>query len=126
MPNATANLEETERLELKSLPEGYVVLRRMTYGQIVQRRALSKMSMAMEKGSRSLAAEMAMSSKEITLFEFAHCIVEHNLEDAEGRTLNLSSEKDFAKLDPRVGQEIEFKIAKMNDTDIDDEEEQGK
>jgi len=33
MPAAVVDLNSTEKFELKSLPEGFVVLRKMTYGQ---------------------------------------------------------------------------------------------
>jgi hypothetical protein len=125
MPNATSSADDTTRFDLKSLPEGYVVLKRMTYGQMVQRRALTKMSVMQGRTQKSVVGEMAMASKEITLFEFGHTIVEHNLEDVDGRKLNLSLEPDFDKLDPRVGQEIEDKISEMNNFE-DEEDEQGK
>lgn len=116
MPRAVVNTEETERHDLKSCPEGFVTLRRMTYGQVVQRRALSKLSLLME-GKKNVTGELAMASKEVSLFEFAHCIVDHNLEDATGRRLNLSLEVDFNQLDPRIGQEIEGFISDMNNFD---------
>ena len=123
MPTAVTTPGEVVHKELKSLPEGFVDLQRMTYGQVVQRRALSKLSVMQNKGSnKSITGEMAMASSEISLFEFSHCIVDHNLEDLDGRKLNLGTKGDFDKLDPRVGQEIEDLIAEMNSFD---EEDQG-
>lgn len=122
MPAAVSNTEETVRHELKTCPGGFVVLRRMTYGQVIQRRSLSKMSILTQRGKgNSVQGELAMASRDITLFEFAHCIVEHNLEDNNGRTLNLGG-PDFDLLDPRIGQEIEEQIAKMNDFEEDNQE----
>lgn len=124
MPVAVANVEETTTFDLKSLEGGQVTLRRMTYGQVVQRRTLAKMTVATKGGSRRDAVgEMAMASKEITLFEFSHCIASHNLEDVDGRPLVLSG-PDFDKLNPKVGQEIEDLISKMNNFE-DEEEKQG-
>jgi hypothetical protein len=117
MPKAVANIDDTDRFELKSCPEGFVVLRRMTYGQTVQRRALMKMSVQSGNSRKSFQGELAMASEEIQKFEFAHCIVEHNLEDVDGRVLNLAGDVDFAKLDPRIGQEIESLIGDMNNFD---------
>jgi hypothetical protein len=117
MPKAVANIDDTDRFELKSCPEGFVVLRRMTYGQTVQRRALMKMSVQSGGSRKSFQGELAMASEEIQKFEFSHCIVEHNLEDVDGRVLNLSGDVDFAKLDPRIGQEIESLIGDMNNFD---------
>lgn len=123
MPKAVVNLEDTERVELKSLEGAFVVLRRMSFGQITERRALMKLSIASSKGSKDVKGEMAMANAEITRFEFRNCIVEHNLEkDDNGTLLNLSSPVDFASLDPRVGQEIESLIEKRNNFDEADQE----
>jgi hypothetical protein len=123
MPVAVTSLEDTTRKELKTAPpDGYVVLRRMTYGQIIHRRTMNKLSFMTGGSKRSLAGEMAMASKEVSLFEFASCVVEHNLFDKDGETLlNLGNSVDFDKLDPRIGQEIESYIGEMNN--FDDEEE---
>jgi hypothetical protein len=123
MPAAVSIITEIEHHDLKSLPDGYVKLRRMTYGQVVQRRALTKLSLNMQGRNKDFKGELAMASKEVALFEYSHCIVEHNLEDVDGRPLNLSNEVDFDKLDPRVGQEIETLIGKMNNFEEDDQGE---
>jgi hypothetical protein len=122
MPVAVVNIEDVEKKDLKTLVGGFVTLRRMSYGQIVQRRALNKMSVLAQKG-KSFAGEIAMASEAIAQFEFQHCIVDHNLEDNGGRKLNLSNPIDFAKLDPRVGQEVEKLIADMNDFEEEEGEE---
>lgn len=121
MPVAIARTTEGERKELKTLPEGYVILRQMNYGQIIARREMLKLSVTSAKGSKDFKGEMAMASKEITRFEFTHCIVEHNLEREEGVPLNLNIAADFDSLDPRVGQEIESYIGEMNKFDEEDE-----
>lgn len=123
MPIAVTNLEDTERKDLTTAPpDGFVVLRRMSYGQIVQRRALMKLSVASSKGSKDFKGEMAMASAEINQFEFAHCVVDHNLTKADGSKLNLGSPVDLNLLDPRIGQEIEKYINEMNNLDEDAEE----
>ena len=121
MPNATVSFQ-TERHELKSCPEAWVELRRMSYGQIVERRSMLKMSVASSKGSKDFKGEMAMANREITMFEFKNCIVAHNLTDSNERELNLGSPIDFAALDPRIGQEIEKLIGDMNNFEDDDQE----
>lgn len=125
MPAAVVNTEDSERHDLKSAPpDGFVLLKRMTYGQVVQRRSMLKMSVSGERGkNKSFAGELAMANKEITMFEYATCIIDHNLEDGEGKKLELGRMKDFDRLDPRVGQEIEGLIAEMNN--FDDEEAEG-
>lgn len=114
MPKAVTTLDETQRFDLKSCPEGFVTLRRMTFGESVQRRAMLKLSVEASKGSKDFKGEMAMANEEITRFEFTRCILDHNLEDENGAKLNLGTPVDFARLDPRVGQEIESLIGNMN------------
>lgn len=123
MPIAVSNVEDTQRFELQSAPpDGFVTLRRMTYGQIVQRRALMKLTMEMGRGKNDTKGEMALASEEINNFEFKHCIVDHNLEKADGTKLNLGSPVDLRLLDPRVGQEIEKYISEMNNLKDDEGE----
>ena len=117
MPIAVNDPNETQKFELKSCPEGYVVLKRLTYGQIVQRRTMMTMSLAMGKKNDKNAeakGEMALASVEVNNFEYANCVVEHNLEKADGTPLNLKSPVDLQFLDPRIGQEIELHISEMN------------
>lgn len=120
MPRATVR-KETEHFDLKSLPDGFVELKRMTYGQSVQRRALLKLTVESSKGKKDFKGEMAMASEEIQLFEFKNCIVDHNLEDEEGNKLNLTIGAGLAQLDPKIGQEIEKYIGDMNNFEDDEE-----
>lgn len=123
MPNAVVNVEDTERFELKTLPEGFVVLRRLTYGQKLKRRAMTgSMTMRSERGKRDFEAEMQLINEAASQFDFANCVVDHNLEDQDGRKLNLGSKQDLQKLDPRVGDEIETLMDKMNNFESEAEE----
>lgn len=122
MPVAVVNLEEVEHFDLKSAPpDGFVDLKRMTYGQIVARRSMTKLAVEAKKGAKSFMGELAMANTEVSMFEFKTCIVDHNLEDVDGKKLNLAGPVDFARLDPRVGQEIEKHIADMHDFENDEE-----
>jgi hypothetical protein len=126
MPNAVAT-GDTEKFDLKTCPDGFVVLRSMSYGQVLQRRALMKMDVDMgtgKKGSKKdegMKGSLAMGSSEVNQFEFRVCIVDHNLEDETGKTLNLHSPSDIIKLDPKIGQEIEKRISEMNNFEEDDD-----
>lgn len=116
---------DTKRFNLKTLPEGFVVLRRMTYGQILERRAMMKVSFISGGKGKSAEAEMTMANKKVNLYEFEKCIVEHNLEKEEGKLLNLTNATDIELLDPKVGQEIEKYIEdlnNLNDEDAGDED----
>lgn len=117
MPRAVANIEETTRHELKSLEGGFVILRRLTYGQIIERRSLLTMKMESGRNKEGAVAEFALANAEVAKFEFAKCIVDHNLEDENGNKLNLANPVDFQRLDPRVGQEIDSLITQMNNFD---------
>lgn len=114
---AVTNPQETERIELKSLPEGYVVLRRMSYGEYLQRRDMT-VDMSMErdgaKGVRDMQMAMKMANKRVMEYEFSKTVVEHNLEDENGNPLNFSDPRTLDRLDPRVGEEIGTHIDRMN------------
>jgi hypothetical protein len=125
MPRATVNIEDTKRVELKTAPpDGYVVLRRMSYGQIIQRREMAtqmRVTSGSSNGKRGggFEGEMNMINERVQRYEFQKCIIDHNLEDEKGRKLNFENPSDFTILDPRVGQEIEHHISQMNNFDED-------
>jgi hypothetical protein len=128
MPKAVADVAETVRRELTTLPEGFVVLRRLTYGQVLQRQSLLTMRMITDQDSKrkkETKGEFNLANVEVTAFEFSNCIVDHNLEDASGRKLNLGNPTDFQRLDPRVGQEIDSLISRLNRFEESEEDELG-
>lgn len=122
MPKATANTLATEHHDLKSLPGAYVVVRRLTYGETLQRRSLLTMEMT-GSSSKDAKAEIAMANRKSTEFDFQKCVVDHNLfaDDEETRKLNLGNPTDLDLLDPRVGQEIEQILDTLNNYDPDAE-----
>lgn len=129
MPKATANLQETFRHELKTLPKsdtdeaGFVVVRRLTYGEKIQRRAMTgSMKVNASKGQKDFAGEMQLINEKATVFDFQHCIVDHNLtKDDEGTPLDFRQLMDIRSLDPRVGEEIDNILNELNNFDEDDE-----
>lgn len=122
MPNATVDVESTQRFDLKTLEDGFVVLRRMSYGQILQRRMFTKLEVESSGKKNDFRGEMAMANRRVTEFEFQNCVVDHNLTDKDDRKLDLSRAVDFNQLDPRVGQEIEGYITDMNNFEEDEED----
>ena len=134
MPVATTSGIDTERFELKTLPGGYVVVRRMTYGEYLARREIaSRMDLKSgEDRAGGMAGTMQLVNRKVVYIEFASCIVDHNLEtevkgprDAEApsvRKLDFSKEKDVDALDPRIAEEIGTYIDQMNRFEEDDEE----
>lgn len=118
---AVVNEEETVRIDLKTLAGGYVVLKRLSYGQKLYKKSLMKMTVQGGKG-RDFAGELELVSEKAALFDFQHCVVEHNLEDRDGRKLDFSKIADVKKLDPRIGDEIGDAIDDLNNFEEDGDE----
>jgi hypothetical protein len=133
MPRATVDQSPGEHIELETCEGAYVVLKRMSYGQKQLRQQLAmKMSFELDRSgnrqqrrSKSTKADMELLSMASTLFDFRTCIVEHNLEDETGRTLNLSQEADVQRLDPRIGEELSMLIDELNNFEKDLNNEEG-
>jgi hypothetical protein len=126
VPRATVNIADTEEFKLKSLEGGLVTLRRMTFGQKLSRQEQAvKMTMEQQsRGGKGNKMSMDMLQHAATVFDFRACVVSHNLEDEEGRRLNLTQVADIDRLDPRVGEELAGLINDMNNFE-DDLEESG-
>jgi len=130
MPRATIDTTATERFPLESLPatsedeEGWIELRKLSYGQILTRRDMAT-GMAIEgigdsKGrDDDIKATIDIIQKAVTEYEFKNCIVSHNLEDDKGNLLNFNNPKSVTDLDPLVGQEIGKLIDDLNQWDTD-------
>lgn len=114
MPRAVAT-NETTREELKTLPSGFVVFRKLNYGEILKRRSISQqMEMSEEEGTGKPQGAMVIKFDAVAAYEFARAIVDHNLENENDQPLNFNSVADVMKLDPIVAQEIEGLINRMN------------
>jgi hypothetical protein len=124
MPSAVVSTA-TEKFDLKTAPpDGFVELKRMSYGQIIERRSMMKMGVDMgRKKTDDIKGELTMANKAVSQFEFRTCIVGHNLTDEEERPLNFANPADLALLDPKIGQEIEKRISEMNNFEEDEEDE---
>jgi hypothetical protein len=122
MPRATISTE-AERKELKSAPpDGYVELRRMPYGDWLKRQEMA-MKMTVSGGGRgqgrqAMSGEVAMANMAVTQFEFQRCIVDHNLEDADGNKLDFNGNAALQQLDPKIGNEIGQYIMEMHEFDL--------
>lgn len=124
MPRATVDTTAVVKKELTTLAGAYVVLRKLPFGAKLQRSSEAmKMSMEMSRGrgKKNAKADVEMLQQASTLFDFRHCIVEHNLEDETGRTLNLHEPADMNNLDPRIGEEISELIDELNNFESDEE-----
>jgi hypothetical protein len=115
MPIATVSAEP-DRYDLKSLPEGYVMLRHMSHGEMLHRQDLSmQMQMQADRRTKSASMEVKQMQTAVVQYEFSVCIISHNLQAADGRTLDLRNPLDFASLDGRIGAEIATEIDRMHD-----------
>lgn len=121
MPKAVVS-QDTERFDLKTLNGGFVVLRRLSYGEMLRRRDMMQTMRQTESVEASTNGkkeggdvEAVFHVSKVTHFNFSRAVEEHNLEDEDGRVLNFASVADIAKLDPRIGGEIEDLIIDMNE-----------
>ncbi len=126
MPRATVNFQgEGEKFDLKSCPpDGYVMLRHMTYGEKLHRQQMNSMRFSSGK-SKDFAGEMDLGNSKITEFEFAKCVVDHNLENEGGDKLDLKKPRDIHSLHPKIGEEINTHISKMNNFEDEEDSEGG-
>lgn len=133
MPVATANLEPEDPKPLKTCPGGWVILRRMTYGQKLDRmKHVGKLSVDMRGKGKGTKGEMEMLQKGSTIYDFQACIVDHNLEKNIGTEehpnivpLNLKTMVDIDALDPRIGEEISSLIDELNNFETEEGDGQG-
>lgn len=122
MPNAVVDVSQTHRIDLKTLPGAFVELRRLSYGQKLERQSMAVQSSIKGEG-KNAEMNMAMMQQEVSAFEFRHCIADHNLTDENDVKLDFRQKKNVFRLDPRVGEEIGNHIDEMNNFDEGDEAE---
>jgi hypothetical protein len=123
MPKATVS-NSTQTFDLKTCVGGTITLKRMTYGQKLERLELATQQVIKAETDRrgrtnSNNAEMdiKMLQRAATEYDFKHCIVEHNLTDDADAPLDFSNPRAIDILDPRVGDEISGYIGDMNNFD---------
>lgn len=122
MPKAVV-ASEPKRFELKSCPpDGFVLLREMSYGERMVRNAQQGKMKLLKKNSEHLG-EVEMALAALAKWDLANLVVDHNLEDESGVKLDLSSDRDLKKLSSRIGEEIGKYIDEMNN--FDDEGDSG-
>ena len=125
MPRATVSQEVVHK-ELKTLEGGFVDLKQLSFDQILERRDKAmRMSMEQVDDKKKSKNEKTMVQFESAMqwarfFEFSNCIVEHNLEDDNGKPLNFNNPMTMKILDPKIGSEIEKYIEEMNMEDDDE------
>lgn len=124
MPKATTSMHDTERFALKSCPpDGYVVLRRLTYGEYLERRQMTSGMKVHAGQGKDFEGLLDLMNRKTTEYEFKNCIIEHNLTDEAERQLDFKRRETLSRLDPRVGEEIATYIARMNQFEEDSDED---
>jgi len=116
-------VNNTERFDLQTVKDGYVVIRRMTYGESLKRQSMAQ-KIYMEQatgGARDVRGEVDIQTERVALWEFANLIVEHNLTDEGDRQLNFRNPADVMRLDGPVGTEIGQYIDEFNGASESDE-----
>lgn len=124
MPIAVVTNSTSDRLPLKTLPEAYVVVRRMNYGEKLLRSNMATkllMSGSRDKNDKDVQAEVDMQTELVAYWDFANLITEHNLQDADGRELNFRNPSDVKKLDSVIGEEVGQLIDNFNSPEESDE-----
>lgn len=110
MPRATVAVD-SQVFKLETCPDGYVKIRRMTYGEKLSRQ---DDMMNMQTSTKDDQMSIHIHAKKMALIDFANLILEHNLTDENDEPLNFKNAADVAKLDPRIGDEIGRYIDQIN------------
>jgi hypothetical protein len=133
MPRATVT-HDTTRINLKSAPpDGYVDLRTLSFHEMTTRQDIATrmyQEQSTGKGKKKNAKDeetirgyFEIMNVAVTEYEFRNCIVAHNLEDENGELIDFTRPMQAWRLDPKVGQEIDSAIEKMNQFDEEGEDD---
>lgn len=110
--------QPTETFKLKSCPpDGYVTIRRMTWGEKLKRQSMmTKYRMEMTKNTKDqdMSLDVDILQEKVSQWEFSNLIVEHNLTDETETPLNFKNIADIVRLGPVVGEEIQGYIDEVN------------
>lgn len=124
MPVATVSPDDVpDRKELKTCPpDGFILIKRLTFGQKQHRRSLSsKLSMKAAKGKKDVETTIDAFNEASENYDFATCIVDHNLTDNLGRKLDFKNPMDVKLLKGPVGEEISQYMDDLNNFEVDEE-----
>jgi hypothetical protein len=116
MPKATVSMEPETFLLRHCPPDGFVKLRRMSFGELLASQDMAyKVSAQSQEGSDDPQVGMSITQAAVMEYQFKICIVDHNLEDANGNKLDFRNNPAHVHtLDPLIGQDIARKIDLMH------------
>lgn len=107
--NARSKPQQRE-YPLESVEGGFVIIRRLKHGESTAR--LDEI-LSFKEGTTEGTNLRVLSNWKARLFDFATCIVDHNLGDVEtGIKFDFSKEEDVYELDEDVGDDIQSLINK--------------
>jgi hypothetical protein len=114
------DINDTHRYELESCIGAFVVVTRLSYGDWLHRQEISAdMTFNSSKDKKEdTATTIAMMQSRVAEWEFAQCIVEHNLEDENDKLLDFKNPRTLKTLQPKIGQEISKRISDLHDFEV--------
>jgi hypothetical protein len=114
MPVGTVNREPVGPFPLEKLPDGFVTIVKMSYGETLK---VGQMQAKMRARSRQEGMEVEMETLLTQAYIFKRCVVDHNIEKEDGSKFDLGNVNDLMNLDPAVGAEVEELVSKLNDSE---------
>lgn len=109
------------RFDLKTLEGAFVTIRRMSWGEKLFRQENATKQAAIITGGKVEKLDIAILSRKVNEWEFAHLIVDHNLEIDDEIKFDFKRPGQFDKLDPKVGDEIAGYIGDLNNYEEEDQ-----
>lgn len=110
---------EPQRFDLQTAPpDGFVVVRPLSYEEMLKRRDSSARTVMRSDGDGRKApreATIEQLQEATRHYEFAHQIIEHNLLDKSNNLINFRDPKSFRKLPYKVASEIEQILDDLNE-----------
>lgn len=140
MPIGTIS-NEVQHVMLKSAPadpnlpgdeDGFVDVRPLPYGMKLERRDKStrmRLEQIQQNTKKKSIGQNEPQVQKIEIesesawagqFDFAYCVVDHNLTDPNGTKLDFANPMAFKSLDPKIGTEIEQILTALNGDDLDE------
>lgn len=124
MPKATVD-RSTKHFELETCEGAWVDLRTLSFHEMEMRKDIAGRMYAEQLGTESDDSGRAYFESmnvAVTEFEFANCVVDHNLFKDEEETQKIDFRKPMIHwdLDPKIGEEISGFITKL--TQIEEKE----
>lgn len=121
MPIAVV-LTTEQKFELETLPEAYVIVRRMNYGESLRRQGmLTKFNISASGGSKDFSGQLDLQQEAVTMWDFSNLVVDHNLTDENDKPLNFKNVNDVKRLDGVIGNEIGKIIDDFNNPESSEE-----